>query len=104
MNLEEIHIGDSTEFRLTVYDGTSTVDISGANTTTARVVTFKKPTGTYTTQVAAFVGSGTAGVCAFTATTGFLDVAGEWGLQLKLTVSNGTFYSNVYRFNVYENI
>jgi hypothetical protein len=104
MAADEIHIGDCTEFRATVYDGTSTVDISSATTTATRFFTFKKPDGTLSTQSASLFGTGSTGSCAFTATTLFLDTAGEWQAQLTLILSSGTFHSDVYKFTVYSNL
>ena len=101
MPLNEIHVGDSTEFRITIYDNTSTVDLSTASTTSHLVL--KKPGGTNATQTISFFSS-TSGVIAFTATTATFDVAGEWQAQAVLVMSNGTFHSDVYKFTVHSNL
>lgn len=99
--LNEIHIGDSTEFRATIYDNTSTVDLSLASTTSHFL--FKKPDGTLSTQTISFF-SASSGVVAFTASSSVLDTAGEWQVQCVLVLSSGTFHSDVYKFTVHSNL
>lgn len=106
MSANEIHIGDvGTEFVATIKNSGTTVDVSGANTTTSRRFLFKKPTGSTTSQTASFVTDGTDGQVAFTTTSGFLDTAGDWRLQAKIILNSATTnYSSIYEFRVYKNL
>jgi hypothetical protein len=103
MSQDEIHIGDKgTQFNITLYDGTSVVDIS---TSTGRTFEFLSPTGTVTTVTASFVGSGTAGGLTYTteSTTAF-PVDGQWKMQAVVTFANSLFHSDILTFNVYPNL
>lgn len=105
MSVNEIHVGDCTVFKPTIYDGSSVVDISSA-TTTSLLLFFKKPGGSVTTQTASFVTTGSDGALKFTASASLLDSDGLWQLQAKVTLGTTTsvFYSDVYKFQVYPNL
>lgn len=106
MAADEIHVGDvGTELRATIYDGSTTVDISGANTTTARLFYLKNSAGTVSTLTASFLsGSGTAGGLVFTSTSSTFDTSGSYELQARVTISGKTFSSDIYKFTVFPNL
>lgn len=103
MSANEIHVGDKgTVFNVTLYDGTSVVDIS---TATAKTLEFKMPTNTVFTVAAAFVGSGTAGGISYTVdTTTVLAIDGKWKMQAVITFANSKFRSDIYEFRVFSNL
>ncbi len=95
---QEIHQGDiGTIFRITVYDGSSTVDVSGA---TSKEILFLKPDATTLTKTAAFYTDGTDGIIQYTTITGDLDTVGGWQLQAKVTLPTGTWTSCKQKFKV----
>ncbi len=106
MASDEIHVGDiGTVITTVIYDGTSIVDISTANTTTARLIVFGKPDGTFSTQGASFTGTGSDGSMAFTVNTStFWDAEGAWRLQAIVYLGTSKFSSDVHDFKVYKNL
>ncbi len=98
---DEIHIGDTTTIRPTIYDGTSTVDISAS---TNVYLVFQKPGGTVTTQTASLFGGGTSGTITFTATSSLWDETGEWIMQGNIVFAASNFKTDYYRFTVYPNL
>lgn len=103
MSADEIHVGDKgTQFNVTLYDGTSVVDISLA---TAKTFEFQRPDGTTTTLTASFTGSGTAGGLTYTIdTTTTLDTDGKWKLQAVVTFASSKFHSDITEFRVHPNL
>lgn len=104
---EEIHVGDvGTIFRASIKDSGASLDISAANSGTARLFIFQPPGGSLSTQTASFYAdSGTSGVLDFTAPSGFLNTAGTWRVQALINLgSGGSFYTDIYRFIVYPNL
>ena len=103
MSADEIRVGDKgTQFQVTLYDGTSVVDISAS---TARVFEFKMPTGTVSTVTASLSGSGTSGVITYTVdTTTTFAVDGKWKLQARVTFATSSFRSDIYEFRVHPNL
>lgn len=108
MAADEIHVGDiGTVFTITIYDGTTAVDISSASfTSTARQLLFRKPDGTISTQTAALTSGGTNGSLSFTAPSTLFDSDGTWKVQavLMLGTSTATYHSDIYIFRVYPNL
>ena len=102
MAANEIHVNDiGTIFTITVKDGSSAVNISSAS---AKQVVIKKPSGTKLTKDTAFVTDGTDGQMKYTIVSGDLDEAGTYKLQVYLTISDGTFYTDITSFKVYRNL
>jgi hypothetical protein len=98
----EIHVDDiGTEFRCTMYDDSTIVDISSA--TTLELI-FKKPDNTTFTRTAELYTDGTDGKLTYSSIEGDIDSAGQWNLQVKLILTDGTWYSDIYKFTVYENL
>lgn len=106
--METIHVADKgTIFAFTFTENSSTVDLSSADTTTARVVYFQNPTGSVTSAVMSFPSgaSGTSGVLNYTVpTTTFFNVAGQWSVQGKVVITDGEFHTDIQHFTVYENL
>lgn len=103
MSADEIHVGDKgTQFTVTLYDGTSVVDLSAS---TGLTVEFKKPDGTIVTGTTSITGSGTAGTFTFTAdTTTTWAADGKWRMQVVASFSTSKFRSDIYEFRVFPNL
>lgn len=80
------------------------------STATSMQMTFEKPDGTVSTQVAVFdtttgaTGDGTDGRIMFRAPVGFLDQAGEWRRQAIVVLPPGTWHSTIVCFTVHKNL
>jgi hypothetical protein len=102
MSANEIHLNDiGTVFQVTVSDGTSAYDISGATT---KQIIFKKPDHTLVTKDAEFVTDGTDGVIKYTTVDGDLNIPGKWALQAYLVTPGGTWKTDIGTFRVYDNL
>lgn len=100
----EIHLNDiGTVFRLTIVDcDLVAIDIS---TATVKNVTFKRPDGTTFTKTGVFATDGTDGVIDYVTIDGDLDMSGEgWKIQAVVTLSTGTWSSEIGLFTVYDNL
>jgi len=100
----EIHVGDiGTQFKFTVLDGGSKVDLSEA---TLRQVTFRKPDDSTVTRTASVFGDGSesSGVMYYNSVAGDLIQAGEHKVQGKVTIPSGTFSTDIYTFPVHCNL
>ena len=103
MAANEIRVGDiGTQFKVTIKDGTSVVDISSATST--KQIILKKPDGTKLTNAATFSSDGTDGIMYYKTVDGDLDVPGVWILQGKVVITAGTFSTDVYSFKVHRNL
>lgn len=103
MAANEIHIGDiGTIFELTLMDDVVVVDIS---TATVLSIHFAKPDATTVTVTASLVTDGTDGKIQYiTPDANFLDQTGGWKIQGKVTLSTGTWSSDISTFKVYKNL
>ena len=102
MAINEIHLSDiGTTLRLTVYEGSSALDISSATT---KQFKFKKPDGTTTTVDASFTLDGSDGNLQYIVGSGFLDQAGTWQVQVYLVLPTCQGHSDRKLFEVYGNI
>jgi len=98
----EVHKNDiGTAFRVTVQDGDTVVDVSGA---TIKQIIFQKPSGTTVTQTATFVTDGTDGQIQYVTVSGDLDEAGKWIMQGYVVLAAWQGHSDMYQFEVYENL
>jgi hypothetical protein len=107
METGHIHKNDvGTVFTVTIKDSGTALDISAATDANHRVLLFKSPDGSTTTQTASFVTAGTDGAIKFTTTAGLLGTVGTWQLQAKIILNTLTsvFYSDVHEFDVYSNL
>lgn len=102
MAINEIHVSDiGTILRLTVYEGSSALDISSATT---KQFKFKKPDGITSTIDASFTTDGSDGNLQYTVTSGFLDQSGTWQVQVYLVLPTWQGHSDIKRFEVRLNI
>ena len=102
MSANEVHEGDiGTIFEVTVQDGDSAVDISGATT---KQIIFEKPDGSTVTKDAAFVSDGSDGKIKHTIVSGDLDMAGRWQIQAYVVLVAGSWKSDLGSFMVYPNL
>lgn len=99
---QEIHVDDvGTIFRITLMDGSSPVDLTGA---TAKSIIFEKPDKTSVSKDADFYTDGADGIIEYTIETDDLDMAGSWRIQAQVTLTSGTWSSDILGFVVHENI
>lgn len=103
MAANEIHKSDiGTIFLITVKDGTTAVDISGAAT---KQILFRKPdNSTLVTQTASFTTDGTDGKMQYTSVSGDLDTGGTWRIQVYLVIGGNEFRSDISTFEVHGNL
>lgn len=103
MSADEIHVGDKgTRFSVTLYDGTTAVDISDS---TARTLEFRRPDGTIFTASATMSGTGSGGSMYYDLpTTTTLDQDGTWKVQAVVDYPTSRFHSDIYAFIVYPNL
>lgn len=102
MSTETISLGDiGTDFQITVTEGGSAVDVSGASTLQ---IEFTKPDGTVETQTASLVNTGTDGLIRYITSSGDIDQAGTWSYRGKVTFSASQvfFTNNPKQFTVLE--
>lgn len=102
MSANEIHYGDiGTEFRITIKDDTTVVDLSTAS---ELYLIFKKPgTSGTVTKTASLHTDGTDGIITYTTVEGDMDEVGTWKVQAKI-VMNGTWYSDIKSFKCHRNL
>ena len=102
MPADEIHMSDiGTKFKITVLDGSSTVDVSSAST---KQLIFKKPGGTKLTKTASFFTDGTDGIITYDTVSGDLDEDGMWKVQGYVVITGGSFHTDIDRFKVHRNL
>ena len=109
MAKDEVYVGDKgIVYNVTIMrsDTNAALDISTANTSTARLAYFKKGNGSVETVTAAFVGSGSDGAMTITTPVGLFDVDGEYRLQIYLSLNSGAqiLSSDQYVFRVKNRI
>lgn len=100
----EIHKGDiGTQFKVTIKDGTSAVNISSATTKQLRL---KKPSGVILTKNASFFTDGSDGIVTYTSVSGDLDTVGTWFIQgfVAFSGTGKEFSSSTDRFKVHKNL
>ena len=100
----EIHKDDiGTRFLVTVQDDSVAVDLTGATLTQ---LNFRQPDDTVLNRSASSLGadSDTSGVMYYDTVAGDLDEVGVYKMQGKVSIPNGTFYTDVYTFKVHSNL
>lgn len=100
----EIHVDDiGTTFRLTIVDCDDVlIDIS---TATVKDIIFKKPDGTKVTKSGVFYTNGTDGIIDYVTIADDLDLAGTgWHVQAFVTLTTGTWSSEIGDFTVVDNL
>ena len=98
---DEIHVNDSTDFRLEINDDDAIVNISQA---TVKNITFKKPDCSVVTKTATFLSDGSDGIIRYTCASGDLNLAGNWRIQGFVTLPSGSYSSSIQSFRVFENL
>lgn len=99
---DEIHLNDiGTEFRVTIKDDDSIVDISAATTLNLIIL---KPSGSRLVKNADLYTDGVDGIITYSIVAGDLDEIGSYKLQAMVEINGGTFYSNIVSFKVHCNI
>ena len=100
--VEEVHKDDiGTVFLVTLYDGSTALDVSGA---IVKQIVFQDADGTVTTQTATFTTDGTDGKIQYTTIADDLSVVGKWKIQGYVQLASGQWKSNVGNFRVYSNL
>lgn len=98
----EIHVNDiGTKFLATIKDDGVVVDISSAISIT---MVFKKPDDEVVNRVGTFETNGEDGQVFYTTIAGDLDEAGQYKLQAKVVLPTGTYYTDIYSFQVHCNL
>jgi len=102
MAVDEIHVGDiGSTFIVTVKDGTSAVDISGA---TSKRLILRRPDTTILDNAGTFTTNGFDGKLQYTTVADDLTLAGSWEIQAKVVITSGTFTSSSAKFTVFQNL
>jgi hypothetical protein len=100
----EVHTDDvGTRFLITIKDDGAVVDLTGA---TLKQLTFKKPDDSTIARTATAGGGGAelSGVMYYDSVAGDLDQTGKYKLQGKVSIPSGTYYTDIYSFNVNCNL
>lgn len=98
----EIHVNDvGTRFLATIKDDGVVVDISTALSIT---MIFKKPDDEIVNKNGTLYTNGTDGKVYYDTIIGDLDEAGQYKLQAKVVLTNGTYYTDIYTFQVHCNL
>ena len=102
MPANEVHKNDvGTIFRVTLKDGNTVVDLSSA---TALYFLFKRPDGTSIQRTAVYYTNGADGIIQYTMVSGDLSQDGRWRLQPYVTLPSGSWYGDIYEFDVHKNV
>jgi hypothetical protein len=100
--MSKIHVNDiGTDFRVTIVDNNTAVDISSA---TSKTITFQKPNGVSVEKTATFVTDGSDGKIRYITVDGDLDDGGTWKIQGKVVTPAGSWNTDVESFRVYDNV
>ena len=103
MAKNEIHKHDANlGFRFTIKDEDGNVVNLGGGSID---IIFKKPDNVKLTKTGDFVTNGSDGLVQYATATGDLDTVGWWRSQCFVNLgASGSFYSDVIRFKVYDNL
>jgi hypothetical protein len=102
MSQNEIHENDvGTVFEVTLKDGDTVVDVSGA---TDKKIIFRKGDQTTVSKTAAFTTDGTDGKIRYISVAGDLTPAGKWTMQAYVESVSGKWHSDKHHFTVYKNL
>jgi len=99
---EEVHVGDiGLQFRITISDSGTVVDLSSATT---KQMIFLKPDGSRLVKDADLYTDGTDGIITYNTTSGDIDVIGRWLLQCYIVIGTNQWHTAKTSFQVYRNI
>lgn len=98
----EIHVNDiGTRFLATIKDDGIVVDVSNASVIN---MIFKQPDDQVIYKSATFLTDGTDGKIYYDTVAGDLDEAGQYKLQGRVSLPSGTYYTDIYTFQVHCNL
>ena len=98
----EIHVNDiGTKFLVTIKDDGVVVDISAASSIS---IIFKKPDDEVVNKTGTLYTDGTDGKVYYDTLEGDLDEAGHYKLQAKVVLAGGSYYTDIYNFQVHCNL
>ena len=101
----EVHTDDiGTRFLVTIKDDGVVVDISASGTD--HIMTFRKPSDTLITRTASIFNNESAksGVIYYDTVANDLDETGDYKMQAKVSLTSGTYYTDVHTFKVHSNL
>jgi hypothetical protein len=102
MAQNEIHENDiGTVFEVTLKDGATVIDISGA---TEKKIKFRKPDKTTFEKDMDFVTDGTNGQLKYETEDGDMSQPGNWAMQVYIESTTWTGHSEMHAFTVHETI
>lgn len=99
---DEIHIGDTTEFRIQVLDDGNIVDLSTADV--INIIFRKPPDDEIFTVQAELYTDGTDGIIKYIAQDGDIDRAGIYKIQGYVEVGSGKYSTSIGQFRVHCNL
>tara|TARA_E500000331_G_scaffold288912_1_gene284495 strand:- start:651 stop:956 length:306 start_codon:yes stop_codon:yes gene_type:complete len=98
----EIHVNDvGTRFLITIKEDSSIVDISNADSLS---VFIRKPDDGLLARSGNLYTNGTDGKIYYDIASGDLNAAGHYRLQGRVATPSGTYYTNIYHFQVHCNV
>ena len=98
----EIHVNDvGTRFLATIKDNGAVVDISSASQIQ---MIFRRPSDEVFYRVGSLLNGGTGGQVYYDTVVGDLVNAGMHKLQAKVYLPSGTYYTDIYSFQVHCNL
>lgn len=98
----EIHVNDiGTRFLATIQDDGEIVDISNAS---AILMIFKKPSDNIIYRSGTLYEGGSEGKVYYDTVAGDLDEPGLYKLQGRVSIPSGTYYTDIYSFQVSCNL
>jgi hypothetical protein len=98
----EIHVGNITQFEITIArcDGT----VEDLSTATTIDFLFQKPDGSVIIRVGSFLTDGADGIVVYRTDITDLDQSGSWKYQIHLIYDNNEQYTDVTKFKVIANL
>jgi hypothetical protein len=100
----EIHIGDvGTRFMFTIQDCDTATPVDVSSATSIEII-FKKADGSALTVSGAFFTDGTDGKVYYDTANEDVDKVGYWKVQGKVNFPEGKFYSDIHKFQVFDNL
>jgi hypothetical protein len=98
----ELHVNDiGTRFLATIKDDGIVVDVSSASVIN---MIFKQPDDQVMYKAASLLTDGTDGKIYYDTVAGDLDEAGQYKLQGRVSLPSGTYYTDIYTFQVHCNL
>lgn len=100
----EIHIGDvGTRFMFTIQDCDTAVPVDVSTAASVEII-FKKADGSTLNASGAFLTDGTDGKVYYDTVDEDVDKVGYWKVQGVVNFTDGKFYSDIHKFQVFDNL